>query len=327
MTVHRPQIGVGTGSPFGQGELSFSGPPPSTELLTLLVTGTAGNRVIKSTDGGLTWATPPAPPWLSCKLSAANNLFVAVGNNGTDYAIWTSADGNSWTLRQTLPEQGGRAVWTGSEFWVPIFDMTTNHLYKSADGITWTQVITSGTRPQNLPILHWTSGGFFFAASNYTNLGLSIYKSTNGLVWTRTLFDTDLTSPVPAGMLECALPNTMVMLNLSPFLLQLSHSGAAYGIPTIPISTDGYRFGGGNDGGENALVLPRGQYLNYSLDDGTTWNQVNSPTGDWFDVIWTGTRFVACSSFDTIIATSPEGINWTSRSASNIGGTHIAGLP
>jgi photosystem II stability/assembly factor-like uncharacterized protein len=68
-----------------------------------------------------------------------NNIFVAVGDNGT---ILTSTDGVSWTRRTSPTTQGLYSVTYGNGLFVAVGNNGT--ILTSTDGVNWTQR-TSGT--------------------------------------------------------------------------------------------------------------------------------------------------------------------------------------
>jgi hypothetical protein len=120
----------------------------------------AGYHGWTSIDGGTTWSRATsdpeslgvdvAPHERVDHIIAAGPGFVAIGSDGLDGAVWTSADGESWTQLPDGPQDldgeinrvlstGGDLVAVGNTFGIdPTFDA---RVWTSVDGITWQRVI------------------------------------------------------------------------------------------------------------------------------------------------------------------------------------------
>jgi len=117
--------------------------------LTVLAVGVDG-LILRSSDGGINWASANAPvSLLGSFYTAAGrsdgsnpNRWIAAGDDGLDGIVFRSIDdGQTWTATATiadlLPEA---AVWTGSRWLLAGRDQTFNEavVFHSTDATTWT---------------------------------------------------------------------------------------------------------------------------------------------------------------------------------------------
>ena len=112
----------------------------------------------------------------------ANDLFVAVANNGTtSNQIMTTSNGINWSIRTSSIANNWTSVTWGNGLYVAVSTNTgTNQIMTSPDGITWT-TRTSPTSNQWQSVA-WGNNIFVAVASSGTNN--RVMTSTNGTSWT-----------------------------------------------------------------------------------------------------------------------------------------------
>ena len=209
----------------------------------------------------------------------SGSRFVAVGNSGT---ILTSLDGITWTRRTSGT---GNAlwglIWSETQF-VAVGEYGT--ILTSSDGINWTQR-NSGVPDSNLYDVSWsgtqfvTVGGEFQFPGNPAYNNTLILTSPDGITWTKR---------------GSGLPNR----KLYGITWSDSQFIAVSGSEVQPADT---------------IIL--------SSSDGINWTQRSIVIGTpytLFDIVWTGSQFVAVGPVGMVF-TSSNGINWESRSSTNPG--------
>jgi len=159
-----------------------------------------------------TWtrASTPATPGQMLAVTATSDSFVAVGGQGIDPAVWTSADGRQWSAHPLpIPGTGARAqlsavaasgrtvVAFGQETWA------TGHWSAFAEvshdgGRTWTPVPFSTLRGGTVTAVTTMTGGFT-ATGSYGPAGdrdVAVWTSANGNGWlTQPLHGPGLSGP------------------------------------------------------------------------------------------------------------------------------------
>ena len=147
------------------------------------------NRILRSTDNGLTWTTGQLP-CRNCSAPLAyetaeavvfaEGLFVAVGSK-----IMTSEDGLTWTVRATATLED-IAYGNGSFVAVTPVGNGTNHVWRSDNGVSWTTVshASIGTSPTYVHRIRFGNGVFLFGSSTRfltTANGSTFSTATNWL--------------------------------------------------------------------------------------------------------------------------------------------------
>lgn len=253
------------------------------------------NSTYYSTDG-ITWQAGNGYSTDTLnRVAWGNNTFVATTSAGS--YVYTSPNGITWTKRtHTLIGQGGSIAY-GAGLFVQV-SVGTSEVVTSPDGITWTYRSFIGTQTSGFagtglsdPQLIKTVGfgsGIFIAAGN----GL-VVSSADGLNWTSLS-----TGAVPKNNLRA-------------------------------VATNGSTIVAVGDSGRNTFNRLSNKPTLMTSSDGNTWNHINtnalttSTYYNLFDVIWTGTRFVAVggnqstTSAGVLIWTSEDGASWTSRLDNN----------
>jgi Bacterial surface protein, Ig-like domain/HYR domain len=148
--------------------------------------------VISGTDvwsgDGATWTSNPIPYLNSVIYSAADSLFVAVG----DSTIKTSPDGLNWTNRSTGAAQGelrrlNDVIYnTAKGLYVAVGKTSTTHLVMtSPDTVTWTMtnVDTNASGPELFSVTY--DGDYNAGSGQYVAVGFAgVMVSPDGATWT-----------------------------------------------------------------------------------------------------------------------------------------------
>lgn len=146
-----------------------------------LVAVNATGQAYTSIDGA-TWSGPSTTGLSTANdLAYANGLFIAVGQNGTNYGVSTSSDGLTWTpqnlggtsaqLMRVRADSGGHLVATA-------YYGATFEIFNSDDGLTWTGPTASGIGGGGIGPA-WTAGNWYIANGNLS----AIRKSADGTTW------------------------------------------------------------------------------------------------------------------------------------------------
>jgi hypothetical protein len=147
------------------------------------------NRILSSTDNGLTWTTGQLP-CRNCSAPLAyetaeavvfaEGLFVAVGSK-----IMTSEDGLTWTVRATATLKD---IAYGNGVFVAVTPVGNgiNHVWRSDNGTSWTTVShpSIGTSPTYVHRIRFGNGVFLFGSSTRfltTSNGSTFSTATNWL--------------------------------------------------------------------------------------------------------------------------------------------------
>ena len=296
------------------------------------------------TSPGVNWTyltTSPAATCTACtfysitikSITWSGTQFVAVALSG---AIFTSPDGITWTTRLAGVSYGVTSYGSlMSVSWSPSLSryvaVGVGNIMTSSDGITWTPNTSGAISTSFLYRVIW-SGTQFIAVGNagiITSGGLSltsanaILTSPDGLTWTPQ------TSGIPGNLLGVAWSGTRYV---------------AVGDVTL-MSTDGINWSkvADNTTGWTSIVWSGAQFAEVGSSgsirtspDGITWTSQSSQPASLYGVAWTGVQFVAVggsggSAFygfpgvggtPGYIATSPDGITWTSRTIGVVGTTY-----
>jgi hypothetical protein len=282
---------------------------------------------------------------LAGSIQAQDDFVVAVG----DYIATSSAPYETWTRQTATVNNGREAAWNGN-LWV-VGAYSSPQLQTSPDGVTWTvrashpftTVLhvawgnglwlavgtgTSDTLATSTDGNTWTGGG---KPSSSTQLNGAIWTGTQWIVVGGTASDgLILTSATGTGSWTSRTngltrANGVAADGTSGRVVVVGEAGVA----AISISTDGgvtftnlgYSSGsfqsvawngslwvvvGQATGGTNVGII-------FTSSDGTTWTQRTSPSADaWRSVVWSGSRWIVGGNATNALATSLDGITWTS---------------
>ena len=110
----------------------------------IVIVGNSGSGFIHSSDG-ITWSASSgsASYWaLGITYSADLSMFLAVSYNPSSRSF-RSVDGGATWVSSALPAVASKVAWNNGVF-VYIPDASTNTVYRSADGISWTSISSQG---------------------------------------------------------------------------------------------------------------------------------------------------------------------------------------
>jgi len=227
-----------------------------------------------------------------------NGVFVAVASSGTGQRAATSADGLTWTLRNTPANNNWSSVAFGNGLFVAVSTDGTNRVMTSPDGITWTA--------RNCPASSWfavTYGGGKFVAVSLA--GAAMY-STDGITWTLGTAPTETWYSVTYGAGK---------------FVSIANNGATM------YSADGITWTGGyedNDGIWNDITYGNGLFVIvgerltagvalYSTD-GINFTRVNTPNNRKFrSVAFGANHFIAVTNISgqgEFYQRSTDGVIW-----------------
>lgn len=221
--------------------------------------------------------------WISVCWSPQLRLFAACSYTSSTNRIMTSPDGYTWTT-QTTPSAILNGICWSPELGIFVAvggSSTQSQIYYSSDGVTWTSSTVAGLTIA-LTNVCWSPqlSRFVAVANNGVSTNRIIYSS-NGIDWT---YSTSLTSIAWTGV------------TWSPQL------------------------------GRFVCVGPAGSTRLAYSDDGITWTAANNTgmaVSSWSKVCWSPELGIYCTVASTstlasqAIATSPDGVNWTLRTAPN----------
>ncbi|MCJ8334424.1 MAG: hypothetical protein MJH10_09320 [Epibacterium sp.] len=147
--------------------------------------------VLRSTDGGVSWAVVPTPLTVRGKAIAYSptlNRWVVSGTNGTTGTAYSDDGGLTWTLT-TDQIFATDLIWNGAtqEF----IGTRGTQLVRSSDGDAWTFIPLApafgiGGNQQNGPFIAVTNDSIAFAGQAQGSQGTRefAYSSDNGATWT-----------------------------------------------------------------------------------------------------------------------------------------------
>lgn len=276
--------------------------------------------VNRSTDGGVTWAQ--ANP---SGLEGQPNLVVKVGGTlivaceGASTSFYKSTDGGvTWSAVTGSPTVSRGLAYDGVATLVSGSGVSSNVVWNSTDGgVTWNS-LGSKALQIGIPFIGW-AGSVFVSLSSTAN---TLASSPDGNTWTNR--------NTIAGIGSCqgfAYSGTKAIVfpaggGTNAFVS--TDGGTSWSSKALGASCWCQRSGAIYANGKFVAVTWTDVCF-YSADDGVTWNTSALPTsGGWSSVAWDGTQFIACSVGPTnFIATSPDAVTWTARTASDIDATLV----
>jgi hypothetical protein len=280
---------------------------PNSQYENLIIAGGfQGSIIATSFDNAITW-TPAISSQLTLVQGIAwNGLYwVAVGSSSF-HTIATSPDAITWTGRgKTIFTAAGYGIaWNGS-YWVAVGDTSnTGIIATSSDGINWT--------PRSYDITFF-GRGIAWNGSYWVVVGIGLTKiatSPDGINWTSRSSDfQNIVSGIAwngsywvavggYGLTTIATsPDGIIWTSRScPFM---------YNINKVAWNGSYWIAVGVNGDGEGKMA---------SSIDGIIWTEiVLQILFSINDITWNGSLWVAVGGTLNTIITSPDGINWTSR--------------
>lgn len=341
--------------PFDSGGGGFSG---TTETLTITDNegfatenqlDNAGNQCMTSPDG-INWTQRSTPQpqsgfaasvWNNVIYAPALDLFCAVADNAATPLgpIMTSPDGATWTRRF---EPAGNDFRIKAIAWSPLLGRFaavgtgTVRTFKSSDGITWTVDLTiAGLTWESVT---WSEPlGLFCAVATDGLAGNGVSTSPDGATWTVraqaavAIWRYIVWSDADAQFLAVASNNALNQVQTSPdginWTLRVATGTTRQWqcvafAPGLGIGNGRYCALADQGAGGNARAMT-------SDNAGITWAEHNilANNDNWHGIAWSPTLnlFAATAISGTgaqRIATSPDGIVWTARTAPGLNQWH-----
>jgi hypothetical protein len=289
-------------------------------------TGTINDRVMTSPDG-ITWTSRTAANNLNWYATTyGNGLFVAVSQGGTGNRVMTSPDGITWTARTSAVDNNWTSITYGNGLFAAVsYDGTGNGVMTSPDGITWTSRTPAADN-------QWNSiryGAGLFVAVSTTGTGNRVMTSPNGITWT--------------ARTSAADNNWWGLTYGNGTFVAVAGSGSGIRVMTseslVPPTASTWTSRSMSPGSGVAVAYGNGTFVSVSAgqtgvvrtstDGGITWTAHDaSANSQWDSITYGNGLFVAVSCGDTVtfgcntsaatrVMTSPDGITWTSRTASS----------
>ena len=274
--------------------------------------------------------------WVSVVWAADLGTFVSVGHGpGTGNRVMTSPDGITWTARASAADNSWHSVCWAPE--IPLFvavsisGSSVNRVMTSPDGVTWT---ARSATDNNWHAVCWSPELSTFVAVGYSGIGNRAMYSTNGTSWTpgsTSTFDNNWWSVCWGAEAPNGSGGTGLFVAVagsgSGNRVMYSSNGTSWACPAG--TTTGFNnnwlsvcwsaelsiFVAVADSGIGNRVM-------YS-SNGTSWTcPAGITTGldyGWRSVCWAPELgiFVAVATDGSSCMTSPNGIQWTIRTAAS----------
>jgi hypothetical protein len=247
-----------------------------------------GRNVFVSTNG-THWQDVARVPAHIDALTFANNVFVAVGDDG---AVYTSADGLNWTERDSTVSQRLRGVAYGNGTFVAVG--SRGRIVRSANGITWSR--STSSTPDRLESVRFLNNLFVAVGENGTTL-----TSPDGITWTRRNQGStrDLDGMVQgAGQIVVVGKGGTILTSSDGANFTQQNSGTTNDLHGI-----GYADGLFIAVGEPEIIL--------TSPNGTAWTVRHSSTNSSLKNVHRGSAgWIAVGTEGTILH-SPDGLTWS----------------
>lgn len=270
------------------------------------VCGAGSNRVMRSTDDGVTW-TPvsiAANQWEDVKYG--NGVFVAVSSDGSNRVARSTDGGATWSAVAAADANTWRKLAYGNATWVAVASDGTNRTMRSTDdGATWS-AFAAGENNQ------WV--GVAFGNNTFVAVAIDgthrVMRSTdNGASWS------PITAAEANSWISIAYGNTVFIAVADTGTnrtMRSTDSGASWAAVGAPESDRYHGIAYGNSvwiiTGETALSR-----VARSTDDGQTWTSIPSAEGNrWHSVAYGNGYFLSLSEDGTHRAqrSSDDGQTW-----------------
>ena len=139
------------------------------------------NRVMRSTNNGVTWsavAAAEANTWES--VAYGNGAWIAVASTGTNRVMRSTDDGVTWSAVAAAEANKWLSVAYGNGVWVAVASTGTNKVMRSTDdGVTWSAV--ASTEANSWGSVAYGNGVWVAVSENGTN---RVMRSTDdGVTW------------------------------------------------------------------------------------------------------------------------------------------------
>lgn len=294
-----------------------------------------GTNLIKTSPDGITWTNRAITGTVNDVLWNGF-VFVGVGQNGTtvysqDGITWTSGTGAGTDTLYTV-------AWGNNTFVAT--SVAGNCVYTSPNGVTWTRrTHTSVSQGGTI-----TYGAGRFVRMGWT--GAEYLYSSDGISWTYRTFIGEPDGFSGSGLSDPALIKAIKygidrFIGVGAGLVISSTDGLSWtsvSSGSVPrgslraVASNGTTIVAVGDSGRNSFNRTSNKPTLIISSDGNNWNHVNTNAlttltySDLYDVIWTGTRFIAGGGPNPgfFILTSEDGTSWTSRAQNNVNGRIVS---
>jgi len=253
------------------------------------VAQTGTNRIMRSTDYGVTWnaiAAPAATSWWS--IAYGNGVFIALCWDGasTQRVIRSTDYGVTWNFVGTLSGTP-RDVTYGNGVFVIVCGSDPYSLYSIDYGATWTELINTPT--QTWEAVAYGNGVFVAVSSDGTNRAM---RSTDyGVTWT------SIATPGSHYWREITYGNGVfiaVAQSGPNYAMRSTDDGLTWSEVSVLTSTTSITYADG------VFIGFGSAYINTSFDDGLTWHSSSTPEiCTWSSVAYGNNRFVAVAQSGT----------------------------
>lgn len=254
--------------------------------------------------------------WRSIAWSPELEMYCAVSANGAQQ-IMTSPDGDTWTLVTAPVVASWVSVAWSSELgmWCAVaYNGAAQRIMTSPDGVTWTARWIA--TPVALGKVVWAKELGLWCAVSYSGEGPRVITSPDGINWDA--------QTAPAGEWRALawspkLGLLVAVASTTSNRAMWSRDGKTWVLSTLPGSNGYWRAIEWSPDLEMFCALASGGTMSrvaYSYD-GKTWLSATLPAiAAWTAIAWSADAGVWCivaESGDATVATSPDGLVWTTQ--------------
>jgi photosystem II stability/assembly factor-like uncharacterized protein len=140
------------------------------------------NRIMRSTDDGLTWTAIAAPEdnsWYN--IAYGDGVWICVAITGTNRIMRSTDDGLTWTAIAAPEANPWYTIKYGNEVWISTALSGTNRIMRSTDdGLTWTAIAA----PEANPWYGLDYGNNIWIGVSYSGTNRIMRSTDDGLTWT-----------------------------------------------------------------------------------------------------------------------------------------------
>jgi len=288
----------------------------SPQQRKFVATGNGTYKIAKSMDGIYWKGVSTSLFTYGNDVKWNGNIWVAVGGNGGNGTIAYSYDGDNWNYAsQSFANDCYRVYWNGTT-WIALGDNypDSNNIATSLDGISWTFSYNANATQVSMDI---PSGQFPDSSLNfYPGFSYPIYNNTfeyiTSYVHNRSDNGTAIIQPLSVA---CGSGSTSLAYSLD-------------GIQWTAVNSSLFttRCNKAVWNGTRWTAVGAGSYWVATSYDGVSWTGQNSALmTECYDVAWNGSYLVAVgvNNSAAALATSQDGITWTSVSIGSVFSTKI----
>lgn len=256
------------------------------------------NRVMRSTDGGLTWSTVSVAQGSWTSVAYGNGVWVAVSSEtGDANQVIRSTDGGlSWTAHSAAEANTWLSVAYGNGVWVAVSSDGTNQVMRSTDGLTWSAHGAAAAKDWSRVAY---GNGVWVAVSTDDGSGATdrVMRSTNGGVtwtahaatasnsWISVAYGNDVWIAVSTG------GTNRVMRSTNGGVTWTAHAAAEANV---------WRSVAYGNGVWVAVALSGTNRVMRSTDDGQNWSAIEAAeSNSWFALAYGSGVWVAVSTSGT----------------------------